>query len=249
MLLDRRVRREVRGVARGVERVAEAAHLVDELVLERLLARPHAALTDGVDLLLRHVAALRHAVEEHVVELLHLVAQLDALVVGEAAVERLGVGARRRLADLDVDADLAEQLAHVGLAVEDADRAGDGQRQREDLLGGRRDVVAAARRDRAHRDDERLLLGELLQLAPHHVRGHRRAAGALDAEHDGLDVVVVPERLDRLGDRVRADELHAEERHGLRAAVDDVAVDVEEADARRGCRSASARRFSWLYFW
>ncbi len=58
---------------------------------------------------LRHVAALGDAVEEHVVDLAHLdAASSRALVVGEGAEERLGVGPRRRLVRVDVDADLLE---------------------------------------------------------------------------------------------------------------------------------------------
>ena len=49
---------------------------------------------------------------------------------------------------------------------------------------------------------------------------------------DGLHGVVVLQLLHALGDRVRADELVAEQRHRLRTTVDDVAVDVEQADAR-----------------
>ena len=82
---------------------------------------------------------------------------------------------------------LLEQAAQVGLAVEDADRARHGQRQREDVLARARHVVPAARRHRAHRHDERLALAEQRELPPHHVARERRAARALDAQHHRAD--------------------------------------------------------------
>ena len=141
-----------------------------------------------------------------------MISQLAQLVFGEGAVERLGVGARGRLVGLDVDADLLEELAHVGLAVEDADGAGDGERLREDRLARRGDVVAAARRVAPHRDDERLTFA--VSTASRHITSAAidEPPGALDAEDDGADARSSRACFQRLGDGVRADEVRAEER-------------------------------------
>ncbi len=135
-LLNGRVVREAREPARFGERLPQAAYFVDQPAIARLLTRPHAALSDRVDLLLPEVPALGDPREEHVVELVHLVIELRALLVGEGAEDRLGVRLGGGLVNLDADADLAQELAHVGLAVEDADAARDRERVRVDLRGG-----------------------------------------------------------------------------------------------------------------
>ena len=78
---DRRVVGQVRRGARGGERLAQAAEVIDEVPLDRLLPHPDAAPTDRVDLGLRHAAALAHAVEERVVKLVDLVRELALLVL------------------------------------------------------------------------------------------------------------------------------------------------------------------------
>ena len=60
-------------------------------------------------------------------------------------------------------------------------------------LGARGDVVAARGGDVGHRDDHRLLARQQLDPAQDQVGGERRAAGAVDAQDDGLDVVVLGE--------------------------------------------------------
>ena len=60
--------------------------------------------------------------------------------------------------------------------------------RRDDRVGARGDVVAARGRDVGERGDQRLALrARALRRVPDHVRGERRAARAVDAEHDRGD--------------------------------------------------------------
>jgi hypothetical protein len=59
--------------------------------------------------------------------------------------------------------------------------------------GAHRDEVAAGAGDVAHRRDHRLAVrAQLADLPPDHVRGHVRAAGTVDPQQHGLDVVGRP---------------------------------------------------------
>src|SRR5690606_26721724 len=117
-LQDRRMIGQPRLLPRVLERLAQAAELVDQSPLERLLPRPHPTAADRVHLRLGQRPSERHPRQEDVVELADLLLQLLAFVRRERAEDRLGVGAWRGLVDLDVDADLVQELANVCLAVE-----------------------------------------------------------------------------------------------------------------------------------
>src|SRR6478752_7447711 len=104
---DRRVIGQAGQLARGGQRLAQAAQLVDQLVLQRLLTGPNSTLPDRVDLLFGELATFGDALQKHVVELPDLALQLDLLFGAEGAEDRLGVGARRGFVGLDADAQLA----------------------------------------------------------------------------------------------------------------------------------------------
>ncbi len=230
---DRRVGGEPAEGARHLERFAEAAEAIDEVAIERLLPRPDAPLRDGVHFLLRHVPPLRHAVEERVVDGFDRALRARALVVGEAAEWGVDVGVGGGPVGLHVHADLSEEPARVGLAVEDADRAGRGEGLGEDRLPRARDVVAAARRDRAHADDERLARFARSESSRHITSAAVVAPPGLSIRRTTLRTFGSSRSVaDGVGDRVRADELHVDERDVLRATIDDVTVDVEDGHLR-----------------
>src|SRR4029078_2923064 len=79
-------------------------------------------------------------------------------------------------------------------------------------------------------DERRALLGHH-HLAPDDVGGRPGAAGAVDAQHDGLDVGVLARLPQRLRHRIRTRELPAEGA-ALALAGDDVAHGVHEGDLR-----------------
>ncbi len=73
-------RRNMGALLREADRRVEAAELVDEAVVLRLPAGPHASLRDLVDLLGRHVPGLGRALDELVVDRLHRRLHLRALL-------------------------------------------------------------------------------------------------------------------------------------------------------------------------
>ena len=97
----------------------------------------------------------------------------------------------------------------------------------EDLVGAHGDVVAAAAGDVAHAGDDRLL--DDLRFAPDQVAGERRAAGAVDAQDDRLDLLVFVRLAERFDDRGRAHHFAAE-RIGLALAGHDRADGVDDGD-------------------
>ena len=101
---------------------------------------------------------------------------------------------------------LSSRSGHVVVRNDHADRAGPGGGLGEDrvlrVADGHRHVVAAAGRDAAHADHERNLLlgGQLLQMVVDVVAAGDGAAGRIDAQHDGLDVLVLADAVDLLLD-------------------------------------------------
>ena len=67
---------------------------------------------------------------------------------------------------------------------------------------GRGDVVAARRGEVGHRRDDGTVLPRDRQFPPDQVRGDRRAAGAVDADDDGLDAAVLADASQGLRDGV-----------------------------------------------
>ena len=92
--------------------------------------------------------------------------------------------------NLHADADFAEQFAVVDGLDDDADGAGDGGRVGEDFAGSAGGVVAAGRGDAVHVGDDGFLAVGLLDGVVQQVGGGDFAAGGVDAEDDGGDVLV-----------------------------------------------------------
>ena len=110
-----------------------------------LRAGPHVPAADRVDRVVRHAAPVGDRADEPAVHVAQLVEQIGALFVGVAAEPALRVGVRAVLVDVDVDAELVHEPRQIGLAREDADRAGDRHRLGEDHVAAGRDEVAARR--------------------------------------------------------------------------------------------------------
>ena len=92
----------------------------------------------------------------------------------------------------------------------------------DDRVGGHRHVVATRGGDGTHRGDDRLAcLAQPNHLAPDGLRAGDRAAGAVDAQHDGGDVVVGARLAQRGGDGVTAGARGAQRRQLTPAAAAD----------------------------
>ena len=150
---------------------------VDQASVYGVAARPHPAPGDGVDLGDSPAAALRDLRHEVVVDRVQGHGQPPAFLFVEApaggehqGVLAAGDGSRG-------EAEPLKQRPHDHLATEHADRPGEGGGQGEDHVGRAGDVVAAGRRQRAHRDDHRLGLAQQGDLAPDRLRGHRGTPG------------------------------------------------------------------------
>ncbi len=90
-----------------------------------------------------------------------------------------------------LDAELLQAALEGGHHGEHADGSGERRRAREDLIGGGRDVVAARGGVGAHRDHDGLArLAKRLHLAQDLFRREHAAAGAVHAQHHGLDRIV-----------------------------------------------------------
>src|SRR5262245_40233281 len=231
-----RVGREPHLLLRREHRLGDAAQTIDEADLYRLRAGPDAAARDLVDGGDVELAALGDAAEEAVVGVLHVVAQHGARLGRERLRREQQIGARAARDRLDPDAELLEQAGDHGPDHEHADRAGERLGLTHDRVGRARHVVAARRRQVGHRRHHRLpLLLDLADGLPDQIRGERRAAGAVEAEHDRLHLGILRGVAQRLGDRVR--------RHH-RAAVREVALahhhraDAVDDRERRGRREA-----------
>src|SRR6266446_2116125 len=95
----------------------------DKPLLLGLLARPHAALRDGVNLLGRAVARSRHFLDELVVKRLELLVELLAFVGRVPADRRLDLRVFPDARRGDVRAELFVHAAGDNLSAEDADRS------------------------------------------------------------------------------------------------------------------------------
>src|SRR5262249_41690971 len=105
------------------------------------------------------------------------------------------------------DAEHAEQAAGVVQTHDYADTARHRRRVGVDAVAAHRPVEGAAGRHVHHAGDDRLagLAAEAAQVLVHDVAGRHRAAGAVETQHHGLDVLVVR----------RGVEAFAEQRHGV----------------------------------
>ena len=102
--------------------------------------------------------------------------------------------------------------------------AGDGVGLGEDAVAIGGNPVAAGRRIVAHRDDDRLLGLQRDDFPQEHLGGVGAAAGAVDAQDDGLHVVVLAQFAQLGRETVAADV------GGVAVAVDDLAFQVEDRD-------------------
>jgi hypothetical protein len=92
-----------------------------------------------------------------------------------------------------LDADFLGEALVFDRGHDDADRPGEGGVVRDDVARAARDVVAAARGERAHVGHDGLLpvVAELPQGLVDDVAGGDFAAGRIDVEDDGFDLRIV----------------------------------------------------------
>src|SRR5581483_4173844 len=214
---------ELRGSLLRILEISQAIHQADP---PRIRPRPYPALPDRIDLLRSLPAPRGDAGDELLVASVDL--RLDELtrLLAERPGDGERAGERRRADTIDADTDLAQGLVDGRNDGEDAYRAGERRRTRPDLVRGRGDVVAARGREITHGDHERLARrAQRLQLPIDLFRSGDTAAGAVYAQHDGLDVLIDPRLPDQLRQRVAADGA------GRLPAVRDVAGGDDDTDA------------------
>ena len=143
-------------------------------------------------------------VEELHVESIDPLLHHAPLVTAQGPCRGEEIGALAALVGDEVQSEGPVQLLQIELADEHADRAGDGRRQRVDLVRRDGDVVTAGRGDVAHAHNDRLsLLLGAHQLAPDQVRGVAVSARRVDPHDDRLDGGVVGQPVDAFRNRVR----------------------------------------------
>ncbi len=174
--------------------VVQRAEFVDKADAEGIGSQPHTALSNAVDIVARHLAAVGHDVEEVHIAAIGIalqVAHLIAVLVTEdetRLIVAVAVGGDAVPSDAKF---VADQSAEIGNKSEDADTARDGGRFGEYIVGAAADHIAARGSHTAHRDDNGFLRLQLLDGVPNLLRSNGAAAARVNTEHDGLYLLVV----------------------------------------------------------
>ncbi len=217
------------GQAGGIgDRHIHAAELIDQSAVQRLLAGPHAALRNCVDVGVALAARLRHLPDEVAIALVddRLDHRADLGVERAGDVER---ACHRPGADaVALDAELGQGVGHRVVHAEDADRAGDGVRLGDDAVGIHRYPVTAAGGHVAHRHHHRDAgCAGQLHLATDLLGGEHLAAGGIDPQHQRPGLAVLACRADQGGGGFAAD------RTGRLPAAGDLALGHHHRHAGR----------------
>ncbi len=211
---------ETDGVAKGAGGVGQA-------VFGGLEACPDASAGEGVDGVEAEAAPFGDDLQEAVVDAVDAVLDIEAFGGAEGTEGVAHVGAGGGADAVGGDAEVAGgAFLEVHDQTEDADGAGQGGGGGEDVVGGAAHVVAAGGGVVAHGDDDGFFgLAELADFAPDDFGGEGAAAGAVDAQDDGVDVGIAANFAEGLGEGV-ADDLFVRV-----AGVDDVAGGVDDGDS------------------
>jgi hypothetical protein len=190
------------------DRSFEAAEFVDQAVGLGLSAGPYPALAEGVDLLDCLISS-RCDLWNEVVEidavglLLHFGAFLGRPFLSLAKDAGILTAESVFIRNTEpVVKPLNDRFAH-----ENTDRARDGSRFGNDLIGIAGYVIASGSSDITHRHNDGLFGLGVLDRVPHHIGRKGRTARRIDPEDDGLYAFVICRSVYGLDDRVRADHL------------------------------------------
>src|SRR6186713_1155469 len=115
--------------------VIERAQAVNQTQALGVDTGPHAALSDGIDLLPGLLATRGDALQEHVIAALNFSLQQRTSFRSQGAIETHLRSERVRAYPIDVDANLAECLINSRDDRENADRPGQCRRAGPDLIG------------------------------------------------------------------------------------------------------------------
>ena len=133
------------------------------------------------------------------------------------------IGRSVALHAVDGDAQFVFQgVARIEEHAEHADRTREGHLVGHDRIGRAGDVITAAGCIGAHRHDDGFLGTQQFDLAPDDVRCQRASAGGVDAQHDGLHLLVVAHAGDLRGQRIAVNLL------AVPLAVDDLTVGIDD---------------------
>ena len=187
--------------------LGQAAELVDQAELLRVLSAPDAAAGDLVHLLARHLAGLPHPGQEL------LVAVVDPELEGlgdlgtESAIGAEHVGELRGPHSVHMDPQVfRERLLDGGEEPEDPDGAGDRVRVGPDLVRSGRDPITPRGGHAPHRDHHGFARGlGQLQLAADDLGSEGAASGAVHPQHHRLRLLVVSGLADESGGRIASD--------------------------------------------
>ena len=173
----------------GFEDVLPDKALVGQPVFHGVHAGERKARGQRAHVFHRHVAALGDEVDEHLVDLIHLILVPGALLLGERAVAGAGVLGVGRGDVLDGYTQLLVEPRQVGHRHDDADGADGGRLVRENVVGLGRDHVGGTRVDGGARDHHGL--GEVADVGAHLLAGRGHASAGVHAQHDRLDMRVL----------------------------------------------------------
>src|SRR6185295_8548755 len=191
----------------------------------RILARPDASLRNHVDLGRGLAAAGSYVLEAYRVGMFDPRLQNIACHRSEGAIQAEISAEWGSAHAVDARADFLQRALEGRDRRNHADRARDGRRARPDLIGPGADVVAAGCRHAPHRHDDGLAFGaQRLDLAIDLLGSKDAPSGAVHAQHDCLDVIVVARIAQDLRGRVAAD------RAGWLLAIEDFAGRDHHAD-------------------
>ena len=155
-----------------------------------MATRPDAALSHGIDVRFALSPSLGATREEEVVRPFDGALDKEAFVGEHRTREVAQVGEGVRLDHIACNPNLMERAREVWHYPEDPDGAGQRRRLGHNLVGGARDVVAPRSRIVAHRDDDRLDRLQVGDGLPDLFRQIRVAARGVDAEDDGLHLIL-----------------------------------------------------------
>ena len=201
------------------------AEFIDQTQLLGIQTTPDSALRYLVHRLRAHFASLGHQLDESLIGVLdvHLDHLLDVIWQRPARIDAGELGGGDAIG---MDTDIFQRLVDGGKQSEDADGAGDRRRLGHDAVGIGGDPVAPGGGHAAHRDHHRLagcLHGQ--QFGADLLGGKGAAAGAVDAQHQGLDALILGDLAQQTGEGLPADAAG-----GLVAILDGAGGD-NQADA------------------
>ena len=180
--------------ARGsvVQRIIVIAHRIDKAQILCLTARQDAPISDALHFRLIHMAAVRHRLDELVVNVIDHGLQHFTLFAGHRAVHGEDILVRAALDLIILDTDLIHQVFDIGIVHVDANAARHGGRRGENVISLARQPVSCRGAHVAHGDHDGLLAAaDLIHFFCDLLGRSGRATRAVDADQNGFGLRIL----------------------------------------------------------